>query len=187
MIDSKLLDCERELFFLQTQGGVYFPILGAIFWTSLGVAGYFLSPQTWCFAVLCLIAVVLPIGIALFRRLVKKLLLKSPLASLILPALVPVCLSFAITVPAYFTDISLVPLTLVLGLTFHWPVVGWLYNQPVFIIHSLVRTTVAVFMWSFFPEHIFTLLPILIGLLYLITAWWLLRKLHQLKSTMTNP
>lgn len=183
MIDSDLLDRERELFFIQTQGGVYLPIIGIIFWPSLGVAGYFLTPQAWCVSVVCLFAVSLPVSFILFRSLVKKLLLKSPFASLIFPALVPVFISFGITVPVYFSDISLVPLVLVLGLSFHWPVVGWLYNQSVFIFHSLARTVVAVSMWYFFPEHLFTLLPISVGLLYLITAWWLLRKLQQLKMT----
>ena len=183
MIDSELLDQERERFFVQTQGAVYLPIVGVIFWPSLGVAGYFLSPQAWCLAVLFIVATMLPISVLLFKRLAKKLLLKSSLASLILPATVPIFMSFGITVPVYYADISLVPLTFVLGLAFHWLVIGWLYNHQGFIIHSVARTVVAVSMWFFFPEHLFTLLPISIGLLYLITAWWLLRKLHQAKMT----
>lgn len=183
MIDSNLLDRERELFFMQTQGSVYLPIIGIVFWPSLGVAGYFLSPQAWCFTVLFLFAAMLPVAIVLFRYLVKKLSLKSPFASLILPALVPVAMALCITVPVYYADISLVPLTIVLSLALHWPVIGWLYNQPVFIIHALARTVVVMSMWFFFPEHLFTWLPISIGLLYLLTTWWLLRKLQQLKMT----
>ena len=183
MINSELFDREREQFFLQTQGGVYFPILGALFWLSLSVAGYFLTPRVWCISVLGFFALMIPISIIFFRMLVNKLLLKSPFASLIFIALMPVFLSFVIMVPVYFSDPSLVPFTIVISLTFHWPIIGWLYNQPVFLIHSLVRTLIAVLMWLFLPQYSFTLLPFLIGILYLITAWWVLRSLHQIKTT----
>ena len=175
MINSELFDNQREQFFLQTQGSVYLPITGIVFWPSLGVAGYFISPQTWCLIVLSFFALMLPIGIILLTGLLKKPSLNSPLASLYFPALIPVLLSFSVTVPAYFSDLSLVPLTFVIGLAIHWPVFGWVYNQPVYIIHFIVRTAVALSTWVFFPQHLFTLLPISVGFIYLITAWWLLR------------
>ena len=56
-----------------------------------------------------------PIAIILFKKLVSHLALKSPLATLILPALLPVALSLAIAAAAFNSDMSLVPLALVIG------------------------------------------------------------------------
>ena len=182
MIDSELLDHERKQFFIQTYGSVYLPLIGIVFWPSLGVAGYFLSPQDLCFAVFFIIVILLPIALIAGKWLSKKLSLKSPLASLIFPALVPILMSFGITIPLYFTNISLVPLAFVLGLSFHWPAFGWMYNQRGFIIHSLVRTVLALSIWYFYPTHLFTLLPISVGFLYLVTACWLLLELSEAKK-----
>ena len=184
MIDSKLLDQEREQFFIQTHGSVYLPIIGIIFWPSLGVMGYFLSPRILCLTVFFAIAILFPVAMILAKWLEKRLLLKSSLASLILPASAPILMSFGITVPVYFADITLVPLTFVIGLSLHWPVIGWLYNQRGFLVHSMVRTVLAMSIWYFFPTHLFTLLPISIGFLYFATACWLLFELHQTKMTL---
>lgn len=181
MIDSDVFNREREQFFIKTHGSVFLPITGIFFWPSMGVAGYFLSPQAWGIIVLFFLLVLLPSGFALLWYLQKKGDFKSPLGSLYLPALVPLLISIGITVPAYFSDLSLVPLTFVLGLALHWPVIGWLYNQPVYIVHTLLRTVIAVSIWMFFPEQLFTVLPLLVGLLYLLTTWWILRILSQLK------
>jgi hypothetical protein len=184
MIEPELLDHERRQFFIQTQGSVYLPLIGIIFWPSLAVAGYFLSPRIVCLSVFFILVLLLPIALIAGQWLSKKLLLKSPLASLIAPALVPIAMSFGITIPLYFTNITLVPLAFVLGLSLHWPAFGWLYKQPSFTIHCLARTVLAVTIWYFYPEDLFTLLPISVGLLYLATACWLLLELHQAK---TNP
>jgi hypothetical protein len=184
MINTEIFDRERELIFVQTLGGVYLPMIGIVYWPTLGVLGYFLSPQLWFFAALGLAGAFIPVTFVLFKRLKKRPASKSPLSSLVLPALIPVLMSFAITLPVYYADISLIPLSIVLGLALHWPVIGWLYNQPVYIIHALVRTVIAVSIWFFMPQHLFTLLPISVGILYLVTTWWLLRQLQQLKMTL---
>lgn len=57
--------------------------------------------------------VVTPIAVILFKKLVSHLVLKSPLATLILPALLPVALSLGMAVAAFSPDLTLVPLTLV--------------------------------------------------------------------------
>ena len=71
------------------------------------------------------------------KKLVAHLMLKSPLASLILPALLPVALSLGMALAAFNSDMTLVPLALVIGLASHWPAVGWFYETPIFAVHSL--------------------------------------------------
>ncbi len=184
MMNTELLDAERKQLFVQTHGSIFLPITGVFFWPILGVAGFFFSPQTICLTVFIIVLVLVPIAILFARCLVKKRLLISPLASLILPSLVPVFMSFGISIPLYFTNIMLVPLAFVLGLSLHWPVIAWLYNQYGFIVHSIVRVLIVFIIWYFFPTQLYTLLPISIGLLYLVTTVWLWLALHRAKVSL---
>jgi hypothetical protein len=183
MLDAEALTAERRRFFIETRGGVYFPIAGTIFWLLLGGAGFYLPQRTWCVVVLSGAAAATPIGIILFKKLVSRLALKSPLATLILPALLPVGLSLGMAASAFSSDLSLVPLALVIGLASHWPAVGWLYETSVFAVHSTVRVLLAVAIWFLLPEGRFTFLPLSIGLVYAGTAFWLLRELRRLEKT----
>ena len=92
MLDGEMLTVDQRRFFVETRGGVYFPIAGAIFWLVLGVAVFYLPERTWCVMVLSVAVVATPIAIILFKKLVSHLALKSPLAPLILSALLPVSL-----------------------------------------------------------------------------------------------
>ena len=179
MLDPNLLAAERQRFYVQTRGAVYFPITGAFFWTALGIAGFFLSPRTWCVLVLSMAALSTPVAIYLFRKLVAQLELKSPLATLILPALLPVALSLGLAIAAFQSDPSLVPLALVVGLASHWPAVGWMYGTKIYSVHAVVRVVLAIVIWFLWPEARFTALPIAIGVLYAITSLWFLREIRQ--------
>ena len=44
MLAVQMLSADRRRFFMQTRGGVYFPIGGAIFWLLLGVGGFLQPP-----------------------------------------------------------------------------------------------------------------------------------------------
>jgi hypothetical protein len=79
---------------------------------------------------------------------------------LILPVLLPVALSLAIGVATFNSDMSFVPLALVIGLASHWPAVGWLYETAIFTVHAIVRVSIATAIWFLLPEARFTLLPL---------------------------
>jgi hypothetical protein len=178
MLDPETLTAERHRFFVATRGGVHFPIAGSIFWLLLGGAGFFLSERAWCVMVMGLTVAATPFAMVLFRKLVARLALKSPLATLILPALLPVALSPGMIAAAFQSDPSLVPLALVIGLACHWPVVGWLFGTPIYTVHTIVRVLLAVAIWFLLPDARFTLLPVSTGLLYALTAFWILRELR---------
>lgn len=182
VLSADMLIAEQRRFFVETRGGVYFPISGAIFWLLLGVAGFYWSERTWCVAVLSAAVVATPIAIILFKKLVSRLALKSPLATLILPALLPVALSLGMAVPAFYSDLSLVPLALVIGMASHWPAVGWLYATPIFAVHAVVRVLLAAAIWFLLPECRFTWLPISTAVVYALTAVWILRDVRRLEE-----
>jgi hypothetical protein len=182
VFDAEMLIAERRRFFVETRGGVYFPISGVIFWLLLGVAGFHWSERTWCVVVLSAAVAAMPIAIILFKKLVAHLALKSPLATLILPALLPVALSLGMAVPAFYSDPSLVPLALVIGLASHWPSVGWLYGTPIFAVHAVMRVLLAAAIWFLLPEGRFTWLPISTAIVYALTSVWILRDVRRLEE-----
>jgi hypothetical protein len=182
VLDAEMLIAERRRFFVATRGGVYFPISGAIFWLLLGVAGFHWSHRTWCVVVLSAAIAATPIAIVLFKKLVSRLALKSPLATLILPALLPVVFSLGIAFPAFYSDLSLVPLALVIGMASHWPAVGWLYETSIFAVHTVVRVLLAVAIWFLLPEGRFTWLPISTAVVYAVTSVWILREVRRLEE-----
>ena len=173
---SESLANEKRRIFLKGRGGVSLPAAGALYWTGLGVAGFFLPDYVWCLTALFTSGLIFPLGIFLSKPLGANLFLVSPLADIWFPAFTPVFLSFAITVPAFYVDVSLVPLTLAVGMSLHWPVFGWLYNQPVFLIHAVVRVFAVTAIWLLFPAVRFTVLPLVVGLVYLVTFVWLLNR-----------
>jgi hypothetical protein len=187
MLSPDLLAAERQRFYVQTRGGVYFPIAGAFFWLALGIAGFYLSSRAWCVLVLVMAAVATPVAIFLFRKLVARLALKSPLATLILPALLPVALSLGIAIAAFRSDLSLVPLALVIGMASHWPAVGWMFGTSIYSMHAIARVVIAVAIWLLWPEARFTWLPIAIGALYAITAFWLLHEVRSVRARAQMP
>lgn len=158
-----------------------------MFWLVLGVAGFFLSERTWCVVVLSVAVAATPIAIILFKKLVSHLLLKSPLATLILPALLPVALSLGMAAAAFYADLSLVPLALVIGLASHWPAVGWLYETSIFTVHAIVRVLLAVAIWFLLPEARFTLLPLSTAAVYAITSLWILREVRRWEEVLRRP
>jgi hypothetical protein len=68
MLDGEMLTVEQRRFFVETRGGVYFPIAGAIFWLVLGVTVFYLPERTWCVMVLSVAVVATPIASILFKK-----------------------------------------------------------------------------------------------------------------------
>jgi len=180
MLEAAVLDAERRRFFLETKGAVYVQLTGTVFWLALGLAGFVWSGRTWCLIVLGASVLATPIAILLVRRLAARLALKSRLAMLIPPAMLPVALGLGLAIAAYTVDPSLVPLLLVIGFATHWPVVGWMYGSPIYAVHTIVRVVLAVAIWLLWPEARFTWVPISASVVYGVTSLWILRDLRRL-------
>jgi hypothetical protein len=75
-----------------------------------------------------------------------------------------------------------VPLVIVIGLASHWPAVGWMFDTPIYWLHSVVRVALAVALWFLLPDGRFTWLPLSIGGVYAATALLVWRELHRAES-----
>ena len=76
--------------------------------------------------------------------------------------------------PVHFVIISVVPaaapLSLAIGMTLHWPSIGWSYASRVCYLHSAARIAVVTLLWYGFPDLRLTGLPLAVAALYLAAA-----------------
>ena len=161
--------------FLAARSGVSAPAAGAIYWLALGVAGFYLPPKSWCLLAFVTSGAIFPLAIALQRPLRANMFVKSALDSLTFPTLLPVMLCFGFTIPAFHIEPQLVPLGMSIGMTMHWPTIGWMYGKTrVFSTHAIVRVLSAVALWYALPDHRFSLVPLSTGVVYAATFAYLL-------------
>ena len=52
------------------------------------------------------------------------------------------------------------PLIVAIGMSQHWPIIGWSYGKPgLYGAHAVVRAIGAFVIWNWLPDGRFTLLP----------------------------
>ncbi|MGA0560149.1 DUF7010 family protein [Larkinella sp. VNQ87] len=179
---TELLDRERRHVFISSNGGIALPAAGAIYWLALGVAGFYLRPGLWMLVAFSASGLIFPLGLWLQKPLRANLMLKSPLAGLVGPALLSMMLSWPVTIAASGVHSSLAPLALAIGMSLHWPAIGWLFNCRVCHAHALVRVLVVTAIWYGFPAERFTAVPLAVALVYVLTVWGLIRSVTHIRQ-----
>ena len=143
----------------------------------LGTMGYFLhSRNLWIFLAFVTSGAIFPLAI-LFARLFKADFLhdKTAATDVLLPAFASMLLFWPIAISAYWTYPQLVPLVLAIGMSIHWPVIGWLYARTaIYITHAVVRAVACFALWNWWPSSRFTVLPFTVSAIYLLTVWAIL-------------
>jgi hypothetical protein len=153
-------------------GGYPIPLIGIFYWAALGLLGTRLSPDRWTFWAFILSGPVFPL-VLLFARIFRNELLpdRNPVSGVLSPALLAVLLFWPIAIAAWWTDVQLVPLILAIGMSLHWPVVGWSYGRTgLYTAHAFVRTIVCFLIWWLVPEGRFPWLPLSVSAIYLLTV-----------------
>jgi predicted membrane protein len=80
-------------------------------------------------------------------------------------------LFWPVAIAAFWSYPPLVPLVLAIGLSLHWPVIGWYYARAgIYITHAVIRAIACVILWNWWPSTRFTLLPFTVAAAYLLTA-----------------
>jgi hypothetical protein len=95
---------------------------------------------------------------------------KTAVTDLLFPAFASMLLFWPIAISAFWTYPQLVPLVLAIGMSLHWPIIGWMYGRTaIFTTHAVVRAIVCFVLWNWWPSSRFTLLPFAVCALYLAT------------------
>jgi hypothetical protein len=177
MIDTvelkKLLFADREAAFFRLRGGYPIPLAGATWWAALGTMGYVvLDPNQWILFAFYASGLLFPLAL-LYARIFKIDFMhdKSAALDVLMPTFASMLLFWPIAIAAFWTCPQLVPLVLAIGLSIHWPVIGWHFGRTgIFVTHAVVRATACFILWNWWPSTRFTLLPFAVSAAYLLTV-----------------
>jgi Family of unknown function (DUF7010) len=162
---------ERRRYSAASGGGVSLPVAGAIYWAGLAVAGAILDPASWAFYAAAFSGAIFPIGLLLqgaFRSPFMKA--KSPLSGVTMAAIIAINLLWPVHMIVIWTVPQAAPLTLAIGMTLHWPIIGWAYASRVCMAHAVVRTAAVTAIFFGLPELSFVAIPLVVSGLYLLAA-----------------
>ena len=158
--------------FVRLKGGYTFPIAGAIYWAALGVAGYYLPVETWILYAFIFSGAIFPLAWLLSSLFgVPFMKDKTATGDILGPAFTGMLIFYPIAFAAYGHAPQLVPLVLAIGMSQHWPVIGWGYGKPgIYSAHAIVRALGALAIWALVPDGRFTLIPFWVAAVYLATV-----------------
>ena len=176
MLSESTLLTQKQSYLVRTNGGISLPMAGALYWLALGLAGFYLKPGLWNLLAFFTSGLIFPVGLLLQRPMKANILLKSPLSGLLLPAIMTMLLSWPIIIATSLADKTVVPLTLAIGMSLHWPTIGWLYGSRTCLLHAPVRAALVSICWFSLPEARYTVLPFVVAGVYLASVWGLKRE-----------
>lgn len=176
----------KDQYYLDAGGGISLPVAGAIYWIALAVLSRYLPPADWALTAAAMSGMIFPLGLLLQKPLASPFMKsKSPIAGVGLLSVMSINMLW----PVHFIILGIspdaAPLSLAIGMTLHWPVIGWTYGSRVCLIHAIVRVAAVTVLWYAFPEGRFDVLPLTVAALYLLAAGgmrWELGRLRRKKG-----
>ncbi|MGB9108934.1 MAG: hypothetical protein WCC39_09625 [Telluria sp.] len=164
---------ERLASYYRLRGGFPVPLAGAVWWAALAYAGYAgLKPQSWMFAAAVSSGLIFPLAL-FFAKVFRCDFMKDRTAatSVLAPTFISMSLFWPIAISAWWSFPPLFPLVLAIGMSLHWPVIGWTYGRAgLFSGHAIVRAVVCFYIWNWMPKAQLTLLPASVAAIYLVTV-----------------
>jgi hypothetical protein len=175
---------DRLASFHRLKGGFPIPLAGAVYWAVLTWAGYALSLRGWLLVAMWGSGLIFPLAL-LFARLFRHEFMKDRTAAgdVLLPAFISMFLFWPMLVAALWTTPALAPLILAIGMSIHWPVIGWAYGKTLlYSAHAVVRAIVVFVIWGWLPESRLTLLPMSVSVIYLLSVAAILVEVRRMKA-----
>ncbi len=170
---EKALKEERLAQYGRLRGGFPVPLAGAIWWAALGAYGYTADLAGWSQIAFPATGLIFPLALILARAFKNPFMKdRSPVGSVLAPTFIAMLLFWAFIVAAAMTnDVEMIPLILAVGMSAHWPVIGWSYGRTLlYSAHAVVRAIVALFIFVQYPEERLTWLPLSVAAVYLVTV-----------------
>jgi hypothetical protein len=163
---------DRLAAYKRLRGGFPIPLAGALYWGVLGWLGYRADVGTWSMLAFLGTGAIFPAALV-FAKLFRNPFMKDKTATgdVLLPAFISMLLFWPMMIGVVNAAPQLVPLVLAIGMSLHWPVIGWSYGRTaLFSAHAIVRAVVALAIWMTLPDARFTLLPFSVSAIYLLTV-----------------
>ena len=171
-LQAQLL-ADRQAAYLRLKGGFPVPMAGMAYWLAVAAASQFLAPPTQLLFAFVASGAIFPLALffaALFRNPFMKD--RAAATSVLLPAFISMLLFWpmiVVAVAAGQPDLALV--ILAIGMSIHWPVIGWSYGRTwLFSAHSILRALVVMGLWLALPEQRFFVIPLSVAVIYAMTV-----------------
>ena len=179
----------RRANYVRLNGGFPIPLAGAVYWLALGISGYVLDLSSWSQLAFFATGAIFPLAL-LLAKLFKNNFMKDKgiVDSVLIPTFIGMLLFWPIMIAAVKTEPQLIPLILAIGMSIHWPVIGWSYGRAaMFSAHSILRAIIVLYLWFAFPEARLTWLPFSVGIIYFLTVLAILIDTKYFIKTNPNP
>ncbi len=163
---------ERLKAYARLRGGFSIPLAGATYWAALGVAGFNVDFATWTKTAFFGSGAIFPLALVYARIFNNNFMRdKSAVDSVLFPAFLSMLLFWAYIAAAAQEATSMISLILAVGMSVHWPVIGWSFGRTgIYSAHAVARAIIPTTLWFMFPEERLTWLPISVSAVYLITV-----------------
>lgn len=166
------MHADRQAAYGRLRGGAPILLAGASYWSVLTAAGYLTTDHVWSYIALFGSGLIFPLAL-LYARLLKNGFMtdRTAVTSVLVPAMIAMLLFWPMAIAALWEAPEIFPLILAIGLSLHFPVIGWSYGRTFLLTaHAVIRAVVVFAIWALFPDERLTLIPLAVTLAYLVTA-----------------
>lgn len=189
--DLKAAHLEARLAsYTRLRGGFPIPMAGTLYWLAVAALSQFFEPSEQLFYSFVASGMIFPVALlfaAIFRNNFMKD--KGAATSVLLPAFISMLLFWPMVIVAVTENSANTALViLAIGLSLHWPVIGWSYGRTaLFSAHSVIRAILVLALYFAFPEQRFLFIPLAVAFVYAMTVIALLIDSRNVLSTKMEP
>ncbi len=173
MIDLKAaVQAERLASYARLRGGFPIPLAGAAYWGAQAYVGWTQGFTAWLAVAMWGSGLIFPLALLLARLFkIDFMRDRTSVSGVLLPTFISMFLFWPMLIAAVRIAPQLAPLILAIGMSMHWPVIGWSYGRTgLYTAHAVVRALVVFAIWEFLPEGRVALLPLSVCVVYLATV-----------------
>lgn len=149
------------------------PLAGTIAWVVAGISGAVLPPVQATWALFIATGSIVYLGLFLSRftgeHFTDRSRPRNAFDTLFFLTVGMSLMVYAIAIPFFMVDYTSLPLTVGILAGLMWLPVSWIIQHWVGIFHTVTRTVLVVAAWYLFPTQRFTVIPVVIVAVYVVT------------------
>ena len=185
MIDLKAAVQEDRLAsYVRLKGGFPIPLAGAAYWGAQAYVGWTHGFVAWLAVAMWGSGLIFPLALLLARMFrIDFMRDRTSVSGVLAPTFISMFLFWPMLLAAVWTAPSLAPLILAIGMSLHWPVIGWSYGRTgLYTAHAVGRALLVFAVWILLPQARLTLLPLGVCMVYLATVAAILIDLRRMRG-----
>lgn len=173
------MDMKNELLavrlgaYARLRGGYPIILAGTAYWLALALMSQFMEPVPLLQAAFGLSGLIFPLALVLAWIAGIPFMKDRTVLS---PVLVPTFIAMLLFWPMLFiataeSTAGVVMSILAIGLSLHWPVIGWTYGRTaLFCAHAIIRAGLVFWIFYAFPDDRMLFIPLGVAACYGVTA-----------------